>query len=450
MSKVIRIKKGLDIKLKGEAEKITVSPESVDTVLVSPLDFHGSVPKLSVSVGDNVKAGTPLFYDKLRPSVQFCSPVSGEIIEINRGEKRKLLSIRILADKQTEYVDFGKADPLSLSREEIVERIAKSGVWPSIRQRPFDVIANPEGMPKAIIVSAFDTAPLAPDMDFVVHGCGNEFQTGLNALSKLAPAVHLNVHATKTKSEIFLKAKNVTIHTFEGPHPAGNAGVQIHHIDPVNKGESVWVINPQDVVILGRLFAEGRYNAVKVIALTGSEVVKRRYVKVISGAPVKPILDGNLTTDKELRIISGNVLTGRHIPENGHLGFYDNQITVIPEGKDPEFFGWLMPGLSKFSINRSFFSWLTPSKQYTLDTSLHGEDRAFVVTGEYEKVFPMNIYPVYLLKSILANDIEQMESLGIYEVAPEDFALCEFVCTSKINTQDIVRKGLDSVMEEMM
>lgn len=450
MSKIIKIKKGLNIKLKGEAEKITVSPESVDTVLVSPLDFHGSVPKLSVNVGDNVKAGTPLFYDKLRPSVQFCSPVSGEVIEINRGEKRKLLSIRILADKQTEYVDFGKADPLSLSREEIVERIAKSGVWPSIRQRPFDVIANPENTPKSIVVSSFDTAPLAPDMDFVVHGCGTEFQTGLNALSKLASVVYLNVHATKTKSDIFLKAQNVTLNTFDGPHPAGNAGVQIHHVDPVNKGESVWIMNPQDVVILGRLFTEGRYNAVKVIALTGSEVVKRRYVKVISGAPVKPILDGNLTAGKELRIISGNVLTGHHIPDNGHLGFYDNQITVIPEGKDPEFFGWLMPGLNKFSINRSFFSWLTPGKQYTLDTALHGEDRAFVVTGEYEKVFPMNIYPVYLLKSILANDIEQMESLGIYEVAPEDFALCEFVCTSKINTQDIVRKGLDSIMEEMM
>lgn len=450
MSNVIRIKKGLDIKLKGEAEKITVSPENVDTVVISPLDFHGSVPKLSVNIGDNVKAGTPLFYDKLRPSVQFTSPVSGEVIEINRGEKRKILSIRVLADKTTEYVDFGKADPLSLSREEIIDRITRSGVWPAIKQRPFDVIANPEHAPKSVVISAFDSAPLAPDMDFVVHGCGNEFQTGLNALSKLAPAVFLNVHASRTKSEIFLKAKNVTINTFDGPHPSGNVGVQIHLTQPINKGETVWTMHPQDVVILGRLFTEGRYNATKVVALTGSEIVKRRYVKVISGAPVKNIIDGNYTPDKELRIIGGNVLTGNHIHETGNLGYYHNQLTVIPEGKEPELFGWLLPGLNKFSASKTFFSWLTPSKQYSLDTSQHGEDRAFVVTGEYEKVFPMNIYPVYLLKSILANDIEQMENLGIYEVAPEDFALCEFVCTSKINSQEIVRKGLDMLMEEMM
>jgi len=227
-------------------------------------------------------------------------------------------------------------------------------------------------------------------------------------------------------------------------------GVQIHHLSPINKGEVVWTMHPQDVVILGRLFTEGRYNATKVIALTGSEIVKRRYVKVISGAPVKNIIDGNTTPNIELRIIGGNVLTGNHLHEEDHIGYYDNHITVIPEGKEPEFFGWLLPGLKKLSINRSFFSWLTPGKQYSLDTSQHGEDRAFVVSGEYEKVFPMKIYPIYLLKSILANDIEQMESLGIYEVAPEDFALCEFVCTSKINSQEIVRNGLDLVMQEMM
>jgi len=450
MSNVIRIRKGLDIKLKGEAEKITVSPDNVSTVLVSPLDFHGSTPKISVNVGDNVKAGSPLFFDKARPSVQFTSPVSGEVIEVNRGEKRKLLSIRILADKQTEYVDFGIADPQALSREEIIERITRSGVWPAIKMRPFDVLANPADSPKCIVVSAFDSAPLAPDLDFVVHGCGNEFQTGLNVLAKLAPKVHLNVHASKTKSDVFLKAKNVQINTFEGPHPSGNVGIQIHHLSPINKGEVVWTMHPQDVVILGRLFTEGRYNATKVIALTGSEIVKRRYVKVISGAPVKNIIDGNTTPNIELRIIGGNVLTGNHLHEEDHIGYYDNHITVIPEGKEPEFFGWLLPGLKKLSINRSFFSWLTPGKQYSLDTSQHGEDRAFVVSGEYEKVFPMKIYPIYLLKSILANDIEQMESLGIYEVAPEDFALCEFVCTSKINSQEIVRNGLDLVMQEMM
>jgi Na+-transporting NADH:ubiquinone oxidoreductase subunit A len=451
MSRVIKIRKGLDIKMVGEAEKVTVSQENIDTVSISPLDFHGLIPKAVVNVGDEVKAGTPLFFDKKNPEIQFCSPVSGEVVEVARGEKRKLLYVKILADKEISYVNFGTNNPDSMSAEEIIALMCKSGVWPMLRQRPFDIVANPKVKPKGIVVTAFDSSPLAPDNDFIVHGCGNEFQTGLNALAKLTNGkVHLNVHSSRTKSDVFLKAKNVQINYFEGPHPSGNTGVQIHHISPINKGETYWVLGAQEVLSIGRLFTEGKFNASRTYALTGSEVIRRRYVKSIIGAPVASILAGNTTTDKPLRIISGNVLVGSKIEPNGYMGFYHSQITVIPEGYEREFFGWITPGFNKFSLNHSFFSWMTPSRQFKLDTNLHGEKRAFVVTGEYEKVFPMNIYPVYLLKSILANDIEQMENLGIYEVAPEDFALCEFVCTSKINTQEIVRSGLDSVMAEMM
>jgi Na+-transporting NADH:ubiquinone oxidoreductase subunit A len=450
MSKVIKIKKGLDIRLVGEAERVTTSPEGIDTVLICPPDFHGLTPKVSVSVGDEVKAGSPLFFDKNHPEVLFCSPVSGEVVEVNRGEKRKLLSIKILADKEISYLPLEGGNPDTLSREDIIARMCTGGVWPLIRQRPFDIIANPADKPKSIFISAFDSSPLGPDNDFVVHGCGNEFQTGLNALAKLAPKVHLNVHAEKTKSDIFLKAKNVQINTISGPHPSGNVGIQIHHIDPINKGDVVWFCTPQDVVMIGRLFNEGKHNATRIYALTGSELTRRRYAKSVIGAPVKPLLEGNVSNDKPLRYISGNVLTGKHISEDGYFNYYSNQLTVIPEGYESEFFGWLLPGFNKFSLSHTFFSWMMPSKQYTLDTNKHGEERAFVVTGEYEKVLPMDIYPVYLLKSILANDLEQMEKLGIYEVAPEDFALCEFVCTSKIHTQEIIRQGLDLVMEEMM
>jgi len=447
MGKSIKIKKGLDIRLVGEAEKVTVSPDSVDSVVIRPTDFHALVPKCLVNPGDVVKAGTPLFFSKKHPEIQFCSPVSGEVTEVVRGAKRKLMAIRILADKETRYQQVNLPSAEGASREEIVAALCANGLWPYIRQRPFDVIANPNVTPKAIYISAFDSSPLAPDMDFALQGYGTEFQKGLDILARIAP-VNLTVHTSRTKSEIFLKAKNVDIHTISGPHPSGNAGVQIHHISPINKGEVVWTVNPQDVVIIGRLFTENRYNALRVVAVTGSEVTRRRYAKVITGVPLRALLNDNLNHETNIRVISGNVLTGTQEPLDGNLGFYDSQVTVIPEGYEPELFGWALPGFGKFSLNRSFFSWLAPGKKYTLDTNQHGEERAFVVSGEYEKVFPMNIYPVYLLKSILANDIERMEQLGIYEVAPEDFALCEFVCTSKIETQSIVRRGLDYVMSE--
>ncbi|MGD1844887.1 MAG: Na(+)-translocating NADH-quinone reductase subunit A [Salibacteraceae bacterium] len=448
MAKSVKIRKGVDIKLVGKAEKVYTVTTS-DTYAIKPTDFHGVVPKLTVKVGAEVKAGDSLFFDKNHPEVIFTSPVSGEVVEINRGAKRKILEVKVLADKQVRYKEFRKADPKSLSREEILGQLLEAGIFPSIRQRPFDVMANPQLTPKSVVVSAFDSAPLAPDYDFIVHGKERLFQVGIDALTQLTTGkVHLNVRGDSNPSEVFTKAKNVQLNSFSGPHPAGNAGVQLHHIDPINKGENVWVLDPQAVLAIGMLFEEGRYNAERVIALVGSEVEKPRYIKVIQGTCVKNLLEGNLKQGKDLRIISGNVLTGTTITQEGYLGFYHPQITVIPEGNHSEFLGWIAPGFDKFSLSRTFFSWLMPSKNYSLDTNKHGEKRAFVVTGQYEKVFPMDIYPMHLIKAIMVEDVELMENLGIYEVAPEDFALCEFACTSKINLQDIVREGLDIVRKE--
>ncbi len=449
MSKFVKITKGLNINLLGEAEKVLVHAQHPDTIAIKPTDILGLTPKLAVSVGDTVEAGTPLFFDKSNEKIKVVSPVSGEVIEINRGEKRRILEIKVLTDKEIRYKEFKKADPKNLSREEILETLLSSGAWPFIRQRPFAIMANPNDMPKSIFISAFDTNPLAPDNDFIVHSHGEDFQTGLDAICKLTSGkVHLNINADSTPSKVFTNSKGVQINKISGKHPAGNVGTQIHHIDPINKGEIVWYLYPQDVLLIGRLFKQGKFDATRVVALAGSQVKSPKYYKTVIGASVKSITADN-TIALNSRYISGNVLTGTKVSPDGYLGFYDTQITIIPEGDYYEFMGWLKPGLNKLSNSRAFFSWLMPHKKYNLDTNLHGEHRAFVVTGEYEKVFPFDIYPVQLLKAIIVEDIELIEKLGIYEVAEEDFALCEFVCTSKIDVQKIVRQGLDLIKKEM-
>ncbi|MEO7264274.1 MAG: Na(+)-translocating NADH-quinone reductase subunit A [Ferruginibacter sp.] len=449
MGKYIKLKRGLNIKLAGEAKKIFSTVPLPETFAVKPTDFIDITPKLMVKEGDQVQAGTTLFFAKHNEDIRFSSPVSGEVIEIVRGEKRKLLEIKILADKEISYLDFNKANPEDLSREVIIEKILNSGAWPFIRQRPFGTIANPAEVPKSIFISAFDSSPLAPDYNFIMQADETSFQTGLNAISKLTDGkLHLNIDKDKTISTVFSNAKGVEINTFSGPHPAGNIGVQVHHIDPLCKGETIWYVNPQDVVIIGKLFTKGRFEATRVLAITGSQIEQPLYYKTLVGSAVKKILLDTGIKDGDHRIISGNVLTGKQIPVEGYSGFYDAQITVIPEGHTFEFMGWLAPGFNKFSMSRSFFSWLNPNKKYDLDTNLHGEERPFVVTGEYEKVFPMDIYPVQLLKSILVEDLDMMEKLGIYEVLEEDFALCEVVCTSKIKSQDIIRKGLEIIRKE--
>ena len=449
MSKVIKIKKGLNINMLGTAEKIIKKADQAEFYAIKPTDFMGIRPKLVVKVGDKVKAGTPLFYDKFQPEVQFTAPVSGEITEINRGERRVILEIVIKADATIEYEEFNVGDPSKLSKEEIVDVLQKSGLWPSIRQRPYSTIADPKDSPKAIFISAFDSAPLAPDMDYVVKECTDCFQKGIDILSKLTNGtIHLNINAEYPAADAYTKAKGVQINKFTGPHPSGNVGIQINKIDPINKGDIIWYTYPQEIIAIGRLFDKGIYDATKIIALTGSEVKNPIYYKLINGASIKNLVANNVT-EGEHRYISGNVLTGSKISSNGYVGYYDNQITVIPEGKYYEFFGWATPGFKKHSNSRAVFSWLIPGKKFKLDTNYHGGNRAYVMTGEYEKVFPMDIYPVQLIKSILVEDIDKMEQLGIYEVDEEDFALCEYVCTSKTEVQSIIRKGLDLMRKEM-
>lgn len=448
MSEVIKIRKGLTINLLGEAEK-TITEINPKLCAIKPIDFTGVFPKMLIQEGDAVKAGTPLFFDKYREQILFTAPVSGTVKEVHRGEKRVLLEIVIEADGKDEAIDFGKSDPNKLSREEIVDRMLKSGAWPVIRQRPYSIIANPADVPKAIFISAFDTAPLGPDYDLIVHGSGEAFQVGIDALAKLTSGiVHLNVSADLMPSKVFTNSKNVQVNRFSGKHPAGNVGTQIAHIDPINKGDVVWYLRPQEVLHIGRLFLLGRVDATRVIALTGSEVKRPQYFKTKLGASLTEMIRDNLAGDN-VRFISGNPLTGRKIEKSGYIGFYDSQVSVIPEGDHHEFFGWALPGFQKFSFSRSFFSWLSPGKKYRLDTNYNGGERAFVMTGQFERVFGWDIYPLQLIKSILYEDIDEMERLGIYEVDEEDFALCEFIDTSKTEIQHIVRTGLDLMRKEM-
>ncbi|BDX36842.1 Na(+)-translocating NADH-quinone reductase subunit A [Tenuifilaceae bacterium CYCD] len=451
MPKVIKIKKGLNIPLKGLAEKVLMRADMAETYAVKPADFPGLTPKLNVQVGDKVKAGNPLFHDKYRPEITFNSPVSGEVIEVRRGDRRVIEEVVVKADESISYEQFEASNPTQQNRDQVIDLLLKSGAWPYIRQRPYGIIANPADKPKAIFISCFDTAPLAADMDFIVNGEQESFQAGIDALKRLTDGeIHLGLNADFPASTVFGKVKGVQTHLFTGPHPAGNVGVQIHHIDPINKGEIVWVVNPSDVIIIGRLFLKGIYDASKVIALAGSDVIKPRYYRLISGTRIDSIIKDNLVkTENEHRIISGNVLTGTMVEKIGFLGFYDNMVTVIPEGKHHEFFGWMAPGLNKFSASRTFLAKLIPGRKYNLDTNINGGKRAYVLTGQYEKVLPMDIYPVHLIKAILANDIDKMEQLGIYEVVEEDFALCEYVCTSKIEVQEILRNGIESMIKEL-
>ncbi len=445
MANTIRIKKGLNINLVGEAKR-EISAIDAGRYAIKPTDFLGVFPRLLVKEGDAVKAGTPLFIDKYRENIIFTSPVSGIIEEISRGDKRVLEEIRIKSSPLNEFEDFGKANPSNTDREAIIEKLLKSGVWPVIRQRPYTIIANPADAPKAIYVSGFDSAPLAPDYSMIVKESISDFQTGVDVLANLAgKSVQLGLPGGNND---FPHVNNVDITYFEGPHPAGNVGIQIHKTNPINKGDIVWIVNPQDVIIIGRLFSKGIYDASIIIPLCGSEVKSPEYYKTFKGASIRSIAKDNIQ-DGSVRFISGNALTGTHIKQDGYLGFYQNQFTVIPEGNYFEFFGWALPGLNKFSFSKSFISYLTPNRKYKLDTNFHGAERAYVMTGQYEKVLPMDIYPMQLIKACLAENIELMENLGIYEVDEEDFALIEFIDTSKTEVQHIIRKGLDLIRKEM-
>ena len=448
MSKSVRLSRGLNINLLGDADKVYASVKNHEIYALKPTDFHGLTPKLTVKVGDSVLAGSIIFFDKYNEKIKFCSPVSGTIQDIVRGDKRRILEVIIKSNSEVKYVSHSPANPKDLSREQIIDHMLEKGVWPFIRQKPYDIIANPSDMPKAIFISAFKSGPLAIDNDFALYGMDELFQKGLDIISKLTNGkTHLNLDGNTNSSKVFSDAKGVELNSFSGPHPAGNVGIQIHHLDPINKGDIVWYLEPQDIIIIARLFTEGKYDVSRIISLCGSEVSKPRYYRTISGSCVANLISDNVKRENN-RIICGDVLSGIKIDKNGYLGFYDTQITVIKEGNEQEFLGWALPGINKFSMSKSYFSWLFPTRKYNIDTNMRGEERAYVVTGQYEKVLPMDIFPQQLVKAIMIEDIDLMEKLGIYEVGPEDFALCEFVCTSKIEVQSLIRHGLDILRKE--
>ncbi|MUP44296.1 Na(+)-translocating NADH-quinone reductase subunit A [Gramella sp. BOM4] len=446
MSKDIRIKRGLTLRLEGEAEKELVKAPRSKTFAIKPPDFHTHVPKMVVKEGAKLLAGDELFYSKYTDQVRFTSPVSGVLKEIKRGDKRKILEVIIEADAENVYRDFGKMDASRADAKDIRERILESGCGAFINQRPYDIVADPKDTPKAIFISAVTTAPLAASKGFLVKDKLEAFQEGINALAKLTPGkVHLSVD--EESAQYLSNIKGVELHHVKGPHPAGNVGVQIHKIDPINRGERVWTIGVEDVAIIGNVFLTGEYRAERTIALTGSEAKDRKYYQTFIGSNVADIIG---TASEDTRIISGNVLTGTKLSNGQYIGFYDNELTLIPEGNQYRMFGWLPFTYNNIHSNsRTSLSWMFPKRKYTPTTNLHGEERALVVTGEMEEVLPMDVYPMQLIKACMAGDIEKMENLGIYEVAPEDFALVEYVNTSKLEIQEVIRLGLDLMITEI-
>ena len=449
MSKDIRIKKGLNINLVGAAEHTTSKAALSNVYAINLLDFYGITPKLMVKEGEEVKAGEPLFYNKDNEDMLFVSPVSGELIEIIRGARRKVLMLKILADKEQSHLTHKTLDPNASSAEEITSFLLKSGCWPFIKRRPYDFVADPRVAPKAIFISAYTTAPLAADMDYVLQGKESELQAALTALGKLTTGkVHVSVG--KQSNSPFNGLNGITLHQVSGPHPAGLVGTQINKIDPINKGEQVWTLSPQDLVIIGECMLTGKFNAERLVALAGSSIKEPKYYLTKIGAEISTFLYASGVNTDNFRVINGDVLTGSKSKPDGYLGFYNNTVTAIPEGDDYEFFGWNKPVFNKISTTRALtFSWLQPNKKYDLTTNTNGEHRAFVVTGQYEKVFPLDIYPMQLLKACMVKDLDEMEQLGLYEVIPEDFSLTEFICTSKQPHQQIIRDGLDLLYKEI-
>ena len=449
MSIDIKIRKGLNLRLKGAAPNTLKTAPASTNYAINPTDFHGVFPKLVCKEGTSIQAGQPLFFSKYQDSIQFVSPVSGTVKEIKRGAKRKVLEIVLVADKKQQSVKHKLPALDKITPEQVKELLLASGNWPFIKQRPYDIVADPNATPKAIFVSALATAPLSAQFDVILEGQQDAFQTGIDMLSKLSPNLHLSVGA-KESSQI-AETKNCTIHRVKGPHPAGNVGVQIHHIDPINAGETVWVVGAEDVAKIGRFFQTGVFDASRTLAVVGHPLSTPCYYKSKVGASLAPILkDVGAENLANLRVINGDVLTGTTTSSAGYVGYYNNTVSVLPEGDRYRMFGWLpFAGPNIHSISNTSLSWLFPKRQYTPDTNLNGEERALVVTGEMERVFPMDIYPMQLLKACMANDIEKMEQLGIYEVAPEDFALIDYANSSKIEAQAIIRDALDLMYKEV-
>ena len=452
MANVIRLRKGLDIHLQGKAEETKLNLKSNGHFALVPDDFEGVVPKVVVREGDVVKAGDALFVNKLYPEVRFASPVSGKVTAVVRGERRKVLSVKVEAYAEQQYVDYGKKDVTKMDGKAVVDALLEAGLFGYINQLPYAISTNPSVMPKSIFVSALRDKPLAGNFEFEVKGQEQDFVTGLQVLSKIAKTyLGLGIQPDlQAKLQQMNVEKDVELTVFEGKCPAGNVGVQVNHIDPVNKGEVVWTIgDPTVVLFIGRLFNTGKVNLTRTVALCGSEVKKPCYADMLVGQELSTLLSNSYDADHSVRIINGNVLTGTVTTKDGFLGAHTSEITVIPEGDDNnEMLGWIMPRFGQFSVSRSYFSCLFGKKQYALDARVKGGERHMIMSGEYDKVLPMDIYGEYLIKAIIAGDIDKMEQLGIYEVAPEDFALAEFVDSSKLELQRIVREGLNNLRKE--
>lgn len=456
MNKVIKLKKGLDVAVSGSAAEVLGSINRPDVYAIVPDHFAGITPKLLVKEGEQVEAGSPLFHDKQFADMNFVSPVSGKVIAVNRGERRKIMSIDIEAEKQIVYRHFG-CDLAKMSAEEVKSALLEAGLWCFIKQRPYDCIAMPNKTPKAVFVSTFDTAPCAPDYEWVMKGRLAELQAAVSAFSKIAP-VYVGIRYGARATE-FRELKDCTLYEVQGPHPAGNVGVQINHMAPVAKGETVWTINVQDLGIIGRFFTKGIVDMQRLVALTGPLVVEPKYYKVLPGMPVDAVVKCNVYREMPLRYVNGNVLSGHQTTPDEKIDAYCNQISVIDEGtENHEFMGWLLPRFGEFNASNTdpakfvdckLTRWLFGKKEYRWDARLKGGRRAIIVSGQYDKVFPMDIYPEYLIKAMIAGNIDKMEALGAYEVAPEDFALCEYVCTSKMPLQAIVRTALDNLKKEI-
>ena len=448
MNKVIKLTKGLDLPLDGRAQEELKSVSRPDVFSICPDHYAGIKPKLAVHEGDVVKAGDPLFRDKKFEEMSFASPVSGKVQAIIRGERRKIMSITIEADSTIAYTKY---DTAVTTGEEVKALLMKAGVWSYLRQRPYDCIANPTKSPKAIWISSFDSAPLAPNYEYVLKGQESTLQAAVNALALIAP-VYVGVRFGAAATDWRL-LKNCTIVEFAGPHPAGNAGVQINHVCPVNKGETVYVIAPQDLLIIGRLMTKGIVDMTRLVALTGPLAVEKAYYKMLPGMPVSAILKSNILSGEAVRLVEGNVLSGHQVEMDEIMEPTCNQLTVIPEGTEArDFMGWIMPRFTNYSANNAVMGkWMAKLgwKDFNFDARLLGGRRAIIASGEYDKVFPMDIYPEYLIKAMIAGNLDRMEALGAYEVAPEDFALCEYVCTSKMPLQAIVRQALDNMKNEL-
>lgn len=447
MPKSVKVKRGLSLNLKGEAEKILVDAPKSKIYTIKPPSFHSIVPKMVVKEGAKLKAGDELFFSKYSDKTRFVSPVSGTLKEIVRGAKRRVLELRIEADASIDYKDFGVMDPLSASKEEVRERVFSTGLGTFIQQRPYDILANAEDTPKSIFVSTHNTAPLGASFEFILKAKMKHFQTGLNVLSQLTEGkVYVGVDA-ESASEL-KSVENVEVVNINGPHPAGLVGTMIHEIEPINQGERVWTVRAEDVAIIGEQFTTGKFNAERILAVAGNAAEERKYFKTLIGAEVKTLLSGQ--NPAGCRLISGDVLTGAKVEEEGYIDYYANELTIIPEGNHYRMFGWLpFKDNNIHSMSKTSLSWLFPKRKYDVDTNLNGEERALVVTGEMEEVMPLDIYPMQLIKACMAGDIEKMENLGIYEVAPEDFALIDYTNTSKIEAQDIIRQGLDLMITEV-